>query len=85
MYVVFRHGYCLNGDELKAVFIIFQKLETRFNTHYQNAYTNAFQNEFLEWLRLSSNSIASTSREKGLVTAQLHCAVWPVDDGAEIM
>ena len=43
-------------------------LETRFNTHYQNAYANAFRNAFLELLRLSSNSIASTSREEGLVT-----------------
>ena len=62
-----------------AVFIIFPKLETRFNTHYQNAYANAFRNEFLELLHLSSNSIASTSREEGLVTAQLHCAVLPVE------
>ena len=51
----------------------FPRVETRFNTHYQNAYTRA--NAFLELLRLSSNSIASTSREEGLVTAQLHCAV----------
>ena len=68
----------------KAVFIIFPKLGARFNTHSQNAYANAFRNEFLELLRLSSNSIASTSREGGLVTAQLHCTVLPVD-GAEIM
>ena len=53
----------------------FPRVETRFNTHYQNAYANAFH----ELLRLSSNSIASTSREEGLVTAQLHCAVWPVE------
>ena len=38
------------------MFIIFPKLETRFNTHYQNVYANAFRNEFLELLRLSSNS-----------------------------
>ena len=62
-----------------AAFIIFPKLETRFNTHYQNAYANAFRNEYLELLRLSLNSIASTSREEGLVTAQLHCAVSPVE------
>ena len=62
-----------------AVFIIFPKLETRFNTHYQNAYANAFRNAFTELLRLSLNSIASTSQEEGLVTAQLHCAVWPVE------
>ena len=62
-----------------AVFIIFPKLETSFNTHYQNAYANAFQNMFLELLRLSSNSIASTSREESLVTAQLYCAVLPVE------
>ena len=54
-----------------AAFIIFPKLETRFNTHYQNAYANAFRNAFLELLHLSSNSIASTSREEGLVTVQL--------------
>ena len=47
------------------------RVETRFNTHYQNAYANTFRNAFLELLRLSSNSIASTSREEGLVTAQL--------------
>ena len=57
----------------------FPRVETRFNTHYQNAYANAFRNAFLELLRLSSSSIASTSREQGLVTAQLHCAVWPVE------
>ena len=56
----------------------FRRVQTRFNTHYQNAYTNAFRNTFLELLHLSSNSIASTSREEGLVTAQLYCAVWPV-------
>ena len=59
-------------DSVEAVFIIFPKLETRFNTHYQNAYANAFRNTFLELLSLSSNSIASTSRKEGLVTAQLH-------------
>ena len=69
----------LHGKPSKAVFIIFLKLETRFNTHYQNAYANAFRKAFLELLRLSSNSIASTSREEGLVTAQLLCAVWPVE------
>ena len=63
----------------RAVFIIFPKLETRFNTHYQNAYANAFRNVFLDWLRLSSNSIPSTSREEGIVTVQLHCAIWPVE------
>ena len=56
----------------------FPRVETRFNTHYQNAYANAFRNDFLE-LSLSSHSIANTSREEGLVTAQLHCAVWPVE------
>ena len=65
-----RHGLCLSS---------FPRVETRFNTHYQNAYANAFRNAFLELLRLSSNSIASTSREEGLVTAHLHCAVWPVE------
>ena len=63
-------GLCLSS---------FPRVETRFNTHYQNAYANAFRNAFLELLRLSSHSIASTSREEGLVTAQLHCAVWPVE------
>ena len=52
----------------KAVFIIFPKLETRFNTHYQNMYANAFWNVFLELLHLSLNTIVSTSREEGLVT-----------------
>ena len=55
----------------------FPRVETRFNTHYQNAYANAF----LELLNLSSNSIASTSCEEGLVTAQLHSFT----HGAEIM
>ena len=57
----------------------FPRVETRFNTHYQNAYANTFRNAFLELLRLSLNYIASTSREEGLVTAQLHCAVWPIE------
>ena len=34
-----------------AAFIIFPKLETRFNTHYQNAYANAFRNTTLELSR----------------------------------
>ena len=53
----------------KAVFIIFPKLETCYNTHHQNAYTNAFRNELIELLRLSLNSIASTSRN---CIAQFH-------------
>ena len=52
------------------MFIIFPKLKTHFNTHYQNAYANAYRNVFLKLLRLSSNSIVSTSREEVLVTAQ---------------
>ena len=62
---------CLSG----AVFIIFPKLETHFNIHYQNAYARAFRNAFLELLCLSPNSITSMSREEGLVTAQLHCTI----------
>ena len=51
-------GLCLSS---------FPRVETRFNTHYQNAYANAF----LKLLRYHrSLSIASTSREEGLVTAQ---------------
>ena len=42
----------------KAAFIIFPKLETRFNTNYQNVHANAFRNVFLELLRLLSTSIA---------------------------
>ena len=69
---------CHTFKMTEAVFFIFLKLETRSNTvtHYQNAYGNAFRKAFLELLRLSSNSIASTRREEGLVTAQLLCAVW---------
>ena len=56
----------------------FPRVETHFNTHYQNVYIcNRHSNAFLELLRLSSNSIASTSREEGLVTARLHCTVDP--------
>ena len=69
---VVLHKPTLLPSTSKAVFIIFPKLETRFNTHYQNAYANAFRNMFLGLVRLSS-------RAEGLVTAQLHCAVWPVE------
>ena len=55
----------------------FPRVQTRFNTHYQNAYANAF----LELLRFI---IASTRREEGLVTAQLHCAVWPVEQRCSV-
>ena len=66
--------------QIQAVFIIFPKSRNTFQyLLYQNAYANAFRNNFLQLLRLSSNSIASTSREEGLVTAQLHCAVLPVE------
>ena len=66
-----------------AAFIIFPKLETRFNTHYQNAYANAFRNEFLELLRLSSNSY----REYESRGRPCHCAaaLRSVTHGAEVM
>ena len=61
-------------------FIIFPKSRNTFQYPLsKRIYANAFRNFFLELLRLSSNSIASTSREEGLVTAQLHCAVWPIE------
>ena len=65
--------------QLRLCLSSFPRVETCFNTHYQNAYTNAFRNAILELLHLSSNSIVSTSREEGLVTALLHFAVWPVE------
>ena len=73
------YGYTCSLMLQRLCLSSFPRVETRFNTHYQNAYANAFRKAFLELLRLSSNSIASTSREEGLVTAQLHCAVWPVE------
>ena len=60
----------------KAVFIIFPKNR---NTFQYPLSKRVYANAFLGLLRLSSNSLASTSREEGLVTAQLHCAVWPVE------
>ena len=48
----------------KAVFIIFPKLETRFNTHYQNVYTNAFRNVFLELLRLYHRTLSRVRVER---------------------
>ena len=68
-----------NATSCRLCLSCFPRVETCFNTHYQNAYASAFRNAFLELLRLSSNSIVSTSREAGLVTAQLHCAVWPIE------
>ena len=65
-----------------AVFIIFPKSRNTFQyplSKHICKVANAFRNAFLELLHLSLNSMASTSREEGLVTAQLHCAVWPVE------
>ena len=70
----------MNRHEHYAVFIIFPKSRNMFQYPLsKRMYANAFRNAFLELLRLSSNSIASTSREECLVTAQLHCAVRPVE------
>ena len=75
LYVLTQAWRCLT----KAVFIIFPTSRNTFRYPLSKRVANAVRNAFLELLRLSLNPIANTSREEGLVTAQLHCAVWPVE------
>ena len=55
----------------------FPRVETRFNTHCQNAYNMQMPSE-----TPFSNCCVyhrTLSRVRVLVTAQLHCTVWPVE------
>ena len=65
---------------LKAVFIIFPKSRNTFQYPLSNRVCKRLSKRISRVEHcVYHRSLASTSREEGLVTAQLHCAVWSVD------
>ena len=71
----------LESCETMAVFIIFPKSRNTFQYPLSKRVCKRLSKRlFSSCYVYHRNSIESTSREEGLVTAQqLHCAVWPVE------